>query len=276
MFKEENFYPYNPNVWQLPFFMTGIGASDYQEFVSRKNGYHWHQLLYCTGGSGILRCEDKEYQINEGCYFLLPKNVPHEYYPTQKKWGIRWVAFDGVSCEDVFEKFAMSKFAPTLAYSEDKDNMENIFEKMCVSVKSDILYCDYTCAGLVFDYLIEFHRLSNHTVSKNRSRRVSMLVPVLTYIDKNFTHDFAMTELSDLVSITPQHLCKIFKETFNCTPGQYILNKRIEYAKRLIRDNEHQISEISYLCGFSDPGYFSTVFKKAEGISPMRYRFFTM
>lgn len=276
MLKEEHFYPYNPNVWQLPFYLTGIGATDYQGHVTRSSGYLWHQLFYCYSGNGILRCAGREYEISEGAYFLLPKNVSQEYFPSQKKWGVRWIAFDGNCCEQVFEKFSISKTMPTIAYGQNKDNMETIFEKMGLSVKGDILYCDYTCAGLVFDYLIEFHRLLDHNVNKNRSRRVSMLVPVLEYIDRNFTHDFALTELSDLVSITPQHLCKIFKETFNCTPGQYILSKRIEYAKRLIRDNEHQISEISYLCGFADPGYFSTVFKKAEGVSPMRYRYITM
>ena len=45
---EQSIYPYDPELAELPFLLTGIGGSRYQSRVSRPEGYRWHQILYCA------------------------------------------------------------------------------------------------------------------------------------------------------------------------------------------------------------------------------------
>ena len=81
-----------------------------------------------------------------------------------------------------------------------------------------------------------------------------------------------MTVLAEIAGITPQHLCRIFKETMNMRPNEYLTQRRLQEAKSLLQRNELPISEIAVRSGFPDAGYFSTVFKKHEGLSPLEYK----
>ncbi|MBQ3939804.1 MAG: helix-turn-helix transcriptional regulator, partial [Oscillospiraceae bacterium] len=53
---------------------------------------------------------------------------------------------------------------------------------------------------------------------------------------------------------------------------QYIISKRINYAKRLLRFTDKPVEEISELCGFNDQSYFSKQFKKAENVTCLAFR----
>ena len=86
---EKSIYPYNPEARTLPFFLSGIGGSEYQGRVHRPDGYQWHQILFCAAGSGTLEYDEKEVNIGAGDYFFLPKDKPHTYYPNGELWDVR-------------------------------------------------------------------------------------------------------------------------------------------------------------------------------------------
>lgn len=267
---EQSVYPYNTNFKELPFYLAGIGGSEYQGHITRPEGFMWHQIFFCGGGSGTLKYDDKSIIISQGDYFFIPKGYPHEYYPDTEKWDVRWAAFDGPCCGKLLEQFNMRQ--PIVAAARENVTAENIFDRMITSVKTDILYCDYTCSGLIYCYIIEFHRMMSADVDRKKSKQLTMLLPALQYINNNLSQDFSIAFLAKMLKITPQHFCKIFRETLNMRPNSYIITRRLEEAKRQIRENRLPIAEISHRCGFHDPGYFSTVFKKYEGISPAEYR----
>ena len=97
-------------------------------------------------------------------------------------------------------------------------------------------------------------------------------MPVLNYIDDNFREDFPMTRLAEIAGITPQHLCRVFRETMNMRPNEYLLMCRMNEAKQLLKHSDISVSEICRSVGFSDPGYFSTIFRRYEGTPPAEYR----
>ena len=65
---------------------------------------------------------------------------------------------------------------------------------------------------------------------------------------------------------------ELFKNSFNVTPGRYLINLKIDYAKRLLTTSNIGVSQVAELCGTSDIYYFSKLFKKETGFSPNRYR----
>ena len=97
-------------------------------------------------------------------------------------------------------------------------------------------------------------------------------MPVLNYIDDHFHEDFSMTVLAELAGVSSQHLCRIFKETMHMRPTEYLTYRRLGEAKNLLRHTDTPIAEIGIKCGFPDAGYFSTVFKRYEGMSPAEFR----
>lgn len=267
---EKSIYPYNPEAATLPFFLSGIGGSEYQGRVNRPCGYKWNQILFCHAGGGTLECDDKTIRINAGDYFFLPKNTPHAYYPDGELWDVRWIAFEGSICDEILVRFGMT--APIVVTSADVTAMEKIFEKMVASQENDFLYCDHTCSGLVYDYLIEFHRLMDANANSTRSRQISMILPVLRFMHDNFRSDISMTQLSEIIGVTPQHFCRVFGKSVGVRPNEFLTRIRIDEAKRLLTERDVSVSEAAEKSGFRDAGYFSTVFRKHEGMSPAQYK----
>ena len=180
------------------------------------------------------------------------------------------MTFDGLACDDALKNLGMTE--PVVVNAVENGELENVFDKMVTSQRTDILYCGYTCSGLVYDYILEFRRFMETELASTRSRKLSMLLPMLQYMHSHFNEDFALSQLAAMLDITPQHYCRLFRESLNMKPGDYLLGLRMTEAKRLIRESRLPLSEIATLCGFNDASYFSTVFKKKEGVSPAVYR----
>lgn len=88
------------------------------------------------------------------------------------------------------------------------------------------------------------------------------------YADQNTT----LTTVASEVCLSPNHFSTIFSQKCKTTFIEYLTNVRIENAKRLLRDSELKGYDIAYECGFSDPHYFSYIFKKITGLSPREYK----
>ena len=264
----QSIYPTFAQVKELPFYLTGIGGSEYQGQISRPEGYLWHQILYSAKGTGELRFNDQTLTVSEGRWFFLPADYPHEYYPLTACWDVRWAAFDGSACKALLEELEMTK--PCVIRPESTESLCNLYNKMFIEQKSDKIYGNYICSGLIYQYILEFYHTAKSTEEgKDRS---SLLMPVLNYIDDNYSKDFPMTVLAELAGITPQHLCRVFKETMHMRPNEYLIMCRLSEAKRLLKFSDIPVAEIGRQMGFSDAGYFSTVFRRHEKISPAEYR----
>lgn len=84
--------------------------------------------------------------------------------------------------------------------------------------------------------------------------------------------DLKLNELAKLCNLSLSSFKREFKKEFNDSPNNYILSKRIEKAKELLRISDLPISEIAYEIGFQDPLYFTRLFKKRTNITPTKYR----
>ncbi len=267
---EQSIYPYNPELAGLPFLLTGIGGSRYQNRVSRPEGYRWHQILYCADGEGVLEYDGRNEELHKGTFVFLPRTIPHGYFPTGRQWEVNWIAFEGNGCDNTLTALGMTGII--VAEADDTAYMEEIFGRMLMSQKTDILYSGYTCSGLVYDYIIGFRRLFSTDADNRKSRQISLLLPALKYMHDNYAEDIPMTYLAQLTGVTHQHFCRLFRSAMNMRPSDYLTGRRIDEAKRLLNENILSAAEIAEVCGFRDPCYFSTVFKNHTGISPAAFR----
>ena len=267
---EKNIYPYNPEVKQFPFFLSGIGGSAYQPSVERPNGYQWHQIFHCASGHGTVVTETLTAQIHPGDYFFLPKDQPHSYYPEKEKWDVRWVSFEGSACDDTLKRLHMS--LPAVIHPDKDNTLEKTFDKMVTAIETDILYSDYRCSGYIYDYILEFHRYMSSETSSEKSRNTTMLMPALRYMYEQFKTDMSVTELSALVGVTPQHFCRVFGKTMGMRPVEFLNKIRIEEAKRLLSQTDFTVAKAAEQSGFRDTCYFSTIFKRYTGVTPTAYK----
>ena len=72
--------------------------------------------------------------------------------------------------------------------------------------------------------------------------------------------------------MSPNHFSSIFSQEMGSTFIEYLIGKRMERAKELLRTTQLRSSEVAYRVGYRDPHYFSSTFKKIQGMTPREYR----
>ena len=93
-----------------------------------------------------------------------------------------------------------------------------------------------------------------------------------TFVAAEIASNFGLVDLAGLVGYSPDHFSRLFKQTFQQSPYQYVLSRRIEKAMTLLRDETLSIAEIATACGFSNQGHLTTAFKRRTGTTPGAYR----
>ena len=92
------------------------------------------------------------------------------------------------------------------------------------------------------------------------------------FVTKNIDNaSLSVMDMAQAMNVSRTVLFVRMKHIFDSSPNNYLLNTRINYAKRLLSESSTRVSDVAYRCGFSDPKYFSRCFKKLTGMLPKEY-----
>ena len=92
------------------------------------------------------------------------------------------------------------------------------------------------------------------------------------YIEQHFSRTITIKQLAELGNMSPSSFNRVFKKETKLTPIEYLIEIRIEKAKKLLRRKEITITEIAMRCGFSSSAHFSSTFSRILNITPSEYR----
>lgn len=162
--------------------------------------------------------------------------------------------------------FAVSKLIETLGGNIKEINPKIIQRSFVDEAVSDETNFIKTLED-VLNFALEYRD------SKMTGRYGDIILKAKKYIDENYAdQNTTLTTVSEIVCLSPNHFSTIFSQECKTTFIEYLTNVRIENAKRLLKDTEMKGYDIAYECGFSDPHYFSYIFKKNTGFSPREYK----
>lgn len=103
-------------------------------------------------------------------------------------------------------------------------------------------------------------------------RKHKTLDKVMPYIDQNFRESVDQKALAQRCGMTPFRFSRLFKEVNGVGFMEYILARRMDYAKQLLENSQMPVTNIGYEAGFKDPSYFARAFKQMAGCTPSEYR----
>ncbi|HIK14320.1 MAG TPA: helix-turn-helix transcriptional regulator [Leptolyngbyaceae cyanobacterium M33_DOE_097] len=98
------------------------------------------------------------------------------------------------------------------------------------------------------------------------------LAHVVEYIHHHLEEDIKLSDLAALLGMSQFHFCRLFKQSLGVTPYQYLLQQRVERAKQLLKQTDHSIMEIAFLCGFNSHSHLTKQFRQLTGMTPTVYR----
>jgi AraC-like DNA-binding protein len=92
------------------------------------------------------------------------------------------------------------------------------------------------------------------------------------FIDHCYDHPLSLDQISEQACFSRYHFLRLFRQAFNKTPHQYLIERRIEKAKELLGSDELRVTDVCFEVGFQSLGSFSTLFRREVGHAPMTYR----
>ena len=117
----------------------------------------------------------------------------------------------------------------------------------------------YSTDSLVDD--IQFGGLPAHKL-----RRVA------EFIEENLDRDLELAEIAQAADLSPYHFARSFKQTTGFTPIQFLMQRRVELAKRLLAEEDAPIVEVGLRSGFKNQSHFTTLFRRFTSLTPKAYR----
>lgn len=257
---------------RLPFILVGAGYHYEQETNNRPFGYPYFQWLHCCHGSGRAVIDGEEFLLDENSGILLYPEVPHEYYSSSKNpWYVSWITFGGYQLEKLIMTLG---FQSSGAYNlhERTPLEEKISSAISIIHSSDTLK-GLSGSSLIYSFLTDLYRYAHPQGRISTKNQHSRLNPVISYIERNYDQAICIEDLAELINVTPQHFCLLFKKALHTRPFEYVNTFRINKSKRLlVQHPEVKINEIARSVGYSNESYFSNIFKKKEGLSPRQFR----
>ncbi|WP_418612610.1 helix-turn-helix domain-containing protein, partial [[Ruminococcus] torques] len=109
-------------------------------------------------------------------------------------------------------------------------------------------------------------------IENDKSGRNTVEKEIISYVQQNFKEKISLKEFGEQFHLSEKYISRYFKEHFHITLSQYITHLRLEYAKQLLQDTDTPVTEIAMQSGYQNVSYFIRSFKKAYGVSPLKYK----
>jgi AraC family transcriptional regulator len=94
----------------------------------------------------------------------------------------------------------------------------------------------------------------------------------ILYIDDNLRSELTLAAIADTVALSPGHFAHAFRQATGVAPHRYVLERRVERAKELLRKSDMPITEIADRVGCSSHSHFSVLFHRITGLTPRQFR----
>ena len=148
-------------------------------------------------------------------------------------------------------------------------------KKICAVIEEIILLNEEKDALLFYSKLFELLNLvfSDAEIPAARSgKNYGVISKAKKYIELNFEKTISLKDIASSVHLSEVYFHGIFTESVGISPHQYLIDCRIDNAKKLLWNADVPICEVAEKCGFGCQQYLNKVFKKETGMTPSQYR----
>ena len=135
-------------------------------------------------------------------------------------------------------------------------------------------YHELVVSGALFSLFAALYaegRIAPAKSKKGVLTQEKTVAALVYWIDHHYAERFTLNDLSATAGLSPNYLCKIFKEYTGKTPTEYTNGIRVEHVCHELRWGEQNVTEAALSCGFTDISYFCKVFKRQLGMSAKAY-----
>lgn len=258
--------------------LTDIGYYPAAEghFRTRPEGISQHILIYCVKGEGWFEMQGIRRSVVENQYFILPAGVPHLYGASHvNPWTIYWIHFKGSQSAIYADPQGQYPKAILPGNTSRIEERNNLFEQIYHTLEMGYSMQHLQFASITLHYYLatfKYLNLYRQSTPTNQEMEQDMVDLAIHFMKENIEKKIKVEDIAREFHLSPVYFCAQFLQKTGSSPYNYFINLRIQQACHYLDFSSMKINQICYKIGYDDAHYFSRIFTKTMGISPVDYR----
>lgn len=242
-------------------------------YRERAYGADEHILIFCISGSGWYEIAGRQGQVKAREALLIPRGTPHAYYADESDpWSIHWVHFVGMDADLMLSQLPVGENV-ILTDRHSAEAIERLFVECYESFAGGFIVHRLIYCAQVLHHLLGRLFFNNACYSPlQRTRHLRTLEPTLTFLHQNIHRKLTLREIAEHAGLSVSYVSSLFKQQTGMSPMDYLIHLKMQHACALLSLQQKGVHEVAYEIGYTDPYYFSRIFKKVIGASPLHYR----
>lgn len=224
------------------------------------HAHHSFELVYYVSGCGTTQIGKQKYEYEAGCFAIIQPGCLHDEY-RRTTTDVIFLGF--------FWNNALIPLDNGIYRDEEDSTNRKLLNRIAKELAGKSKYYDLMIQGLLTELVAGIGRSMNSEAIVESDNHLSY---AKNYIEQYYSERVDLTELSRTLGYSYDYFRHLFKKYTGYSPMQYVVQQRLEQAKRMLAEDRHPITVIAAECGFSNSPQFSMLFKKYVGVSPSRFR----
>lgn len=252
--------------------------------------WHWHEELelgYLERGASRIRTVNREYIIQEGEGFFINSNVmdmKSNASPGNPALEINHI-FHPVFLSGHFKSLFETKYLNPLIQNRqievhilrnDRQTSSRILSNLRklknLQKRPDTEFATRNLLSESWMLLLEDIKKTQPALTIINIESQNRLRSMLAFIHSHYHEKITLADIAFSANISEREALRCFQKNLSQSPFEYLIGFRLNQSKKLLTGTYDSITQISFMCGFSNSAYFGKVFKKAFGMTPLAYR----
>ncbi len=261
--------------------------------VTQDQSEHTHafiEIVYILSGKGKHSVNNTWYPVERGNLLFMNFGQTHSFYSLENMEIVNclvqpeFIDKELIHSENAFEMLVLSAFedfdlgygkrTPMLQFKgKNMIEVEMLINSMLEEFTSKHTNYRTVLKGYLLVLLTRIFREMQNADSTDILKKVSIITPdILKYIEDNCFEKISLQELAQKCFYSTSYFSRVFKDFYGKTLTEFINEKRITEAARLLQETSSSIEEVSRLVGYNDRKQFYKVFKEFMGVTPSALR----
>lgn len=246
-------------------------------FIEHPHKHDFYLVMLFTKGSGTHDIDFKSYPIKPGSIFFMRPGQMHVWHLSKDADGYIFfhdeIFFDRSLNSQSLQAYSLYSIFHNKAHylpgKKELPKLTDLFKEVVFEFHHPELLKNQKIQALLNLIYIELLRVLPKQQLPEQENYLIKLRQFQELIDKHFKSHKTASEYADLMNLSDKHLNRICRSCLNKTSTELIAERIILEAKRLLISSGLSISQIAYDLGYKDKSYFTRIFKKQTGITPL-------
>ena len=247
--------------------------------------WHWHEALefdYIAAGSVKVSTAGQTQQFSAGEAFFINSNMlatmtgadgcvieSHLFYPVLLGGHFRSV-YETKYMNPVIQNRNLDMLALRGENATQRTLIAKLRQLSQLQQRQDVEFQTRNLLSEIWLLLLE--ELENTSVKTTVPKNQERILTMVSFIQENFADKLTIEDIAQAAAISPRECLRCFQATLKRSPMTYLIEYRVQAAAKLLETTDWSISEVASRTGWGSSAYFTKMFRRMQGKTPVAYR----